>query len=113
MADYSYTTEAQAYITEVPLFWGLTAWDVSGIVEIQVIHEDQVLYYSDGSGYPGYDGVEMIGALAVEEAIITHDWLPNWAVAILERVFARRIEEWLLEALEQVDTDEIETGGGY
>jgi hypothetical protein len=108
MADYNYTAERQMSITEVPLFWGFTAWDVLGVVEVYVVHEDEVRYYSDGSGYPGYDGATIEAALTVEEYVLTHKWLPEWAVDFAERLFLKKIETWLLEALEGGDIEDVD-----
>lgn len=33
-------------------------WTVDFEAEATSIHEDCVMYYKDGSGYPGYDGIE-------------------------------------------------------
>lgn len=35
-------------------------WTIDFDAEATSIHEDCVMYYKDGSGYPGYDGIEDI-----------------------------------------------------
>jgi len=108
MANYHYTAEFPMSITEVPLFWGFTAWDVLGLVDVYVSHEDQVLYYADGSGYPGSDEASIEGALSIEEYVLTHKWLPEWAVDLAERFLQEKINIWLLEALEQGDLEHVD-----
>ena len=33
-------------------------WSIDFEAEATFVHEDRVLYYKDGSGYPGYEGIE-------------------------------------------------------
>lgn len=40
--------------------WEWEGFSISFEAEATSIHEDRVLYYPDGSGYPGYDGIEDI-----------------------------------------------------
>ena len=54
MSDYKCTV---TYSNEN---WEWEGFSVSLEAEATSIHEDMVMYYKDGSGYPGYDGIEDI-----------------------------------------------------
>lgn len=54
MSDYKCTV---TYCNED---WEWEGFSVSLEAEATSIHEDMVMYYKDGSGYPGYDGIEDI-----------------------------------------------------